>query len=309
MKFQYVNRKDKYNNYRKAAFSFSKVLLFDSIFPMKWLFFLFFIPQAFSAILGPTDDRAPISEQSSEIQNLASSAPALIQNFRLQPKNKEITALLGMPLIEKMNMCQYERFSEESITANCSASLIAPDLVLTAAHCLAGEDYQCQTYSVVFDYHGKEVLNKNIYKCSEVKFFSFDLKNPGIDLAVIKLDRPVKGRKPVKLSTQLKKGEELFMIGYPLGTSQKITTNGFVKSIDRPLYSFRHTLDSFSVNSGGPIFNSKHEQVGVLVRGTGSNLVKNEAADCYEWGTESEEKGFSDGNLVFPIVDFLKSRE
>lgn len=304
-----LTKKQKYNNYRKRAFSFSKVLLFDNMFPMKWLLFVFIIPQAFADILGPTDDRAPISEQSVEIQYLASSVPALIQNFRLQRKDQETTTLLGLPLIEKMKMCKEERFSEESITANCSASLIAPDLVLTAAHCLYGEDYQCPSYSVVFDYHGKEVLNENIYKCREVKFFSFDLRNAGIDLAVIKLDRIVKGRKPVRLSTQLKKGEELFMIGYPLGISQKITTNGIVKAIFKDLYSFRHNLDSFSVNSGGPIFNDKHEQVGVLVRGTGSNLVMNEAANCYNWGSEPEEKGFAEGNLIFPIVNFLNDQK
>ncbi len=304
-----LTKEQKYNNYRKRAFSFSKVLLFENMLSMKWLFFLFFVPHAFADILGPTDDRASIAEQSVEIQRLASSAPALIQNFRLQRKDDERTILSGVPLIEKINMCKEERFSEESITANCSASLIAPDLVLTAAHCLYGEDYQCSSYSVVFDYHGKEVLNKNIYKCHEVKFFSFDLRNAGIDLAIIKLDRVVNGRKPVKLSTQLEKGEELFMIGYPLGISQKITTNGIVKTISKDLYSFRHNLDSFSVNSGGPIFNNRHEQVGVLVRGTGSNLVMNEAANCYNWGNEPEEKGFSEGNLVFPIVNFLNDQK
>lgn len=282
------------------------MLIFDIMLIMKWLLLLFFAPHAFADILGLTDDRAPIREQSPEIQKLAMSAPALIQSFRIQKKNEETSRLLGLPLIEKMNMCPAERFSEESIIANCSASLIAPDLVLTAAHCLYGEDYKCPTYSVVFDYHGDEVLNKDIYKCADVKFFDFDLKDAGIDLAIIKLDRPVKERKPVKLATHLKVGEKLFMIGYPLGISQKITTNGEVKSITKNLYSFRHNLDSFSVNSGGPIFNSKHEQVGVLVRGTGSNLAIDAHKGCYNWGVEFEGKGFADGNLIFPIVDQLK---
>ena len=60
---------------------------------------------------------------------------------------------------------------------------------------------------------------------------------------------------------------------------------------------------------GGPIFNDKHEQVGVLVRGTGSNLVMNEAANCYNWGSEPEEKGFAEGNLIFPIVNFLNDQK
>lgn len=272
---------------------------------MKWLCFLFFIPQAFAGILGAIDDRAPIAEQSIEIQELARSVPALIQTHRIYKKNNETSILKGIELVADMKMCKKERFSEESIIANCSASLIAPDLVLTAAHCLAGVDYQCSTYSVVFDYHGKEVLNKDIYKCQELKFYSFDLKYAGIDLAIIKLDRPVKDRKPVTLSNNIKLNQKLFMIGYPLGISQKIATNGVVRKITQDLYSFRHNLDAFSVNSGGPIFNSAHEQVGVLVRGTGQNLVMDDKQNCNYWGVESEEKGFSDGNLVFPIIDFL----
>lgn len=265
----------------------------------------FFALEVSASILGGVDDRENISETNAEIQALARSVPALIQKHRLISINKDEYALKGLELITDMKMCPGEKFSKESIVANCSASLIAPNKILTAAHCLYGEDYSCDTYNIVFDYLSNRVLKKNVYSCKEILFFNFNLRLPGIDLAIIELDRNVEDREAVKISYDLKVGDPLQMIGYPLGISQKYVGVGEVETIDSSLHSFKHNLDSFSVNSGGPIFNKNLEQVGVLVRGTGLNLVKNERKNCEEWGVDSPT-GFSEGNTLGPVKHLLK---
>ena len=85
------------------------------------------------------------------------------------------------------------------------------------------------------------------------------------------------------------------MIGYPLGISQKVVEDGKVLSVDKKNVSFKHTLDSFSVNSGSPIFSVDGKQVGVLVRGTGPNLSEREGQSCSDWHVGGA-KDYSEGN-------------
>src|SRR5690606_21004735 len=98
-------------------------------------------------------------------------------------------------------------------------------------------------------------------------------------MAMIKLTHDSHDREniAVDIRKKLKINDELFMIGYPLGIYQKLVTSGNVTDVKPENVSFSHNLDSFSVNSGGPIFDKNSgKQVGVLVRGTGSNWSEKE---------------------------------
>jgi S1-C subfamily serine protease len=128
----------------------------------------------------------------------------------------------------------------------------------------------------------------------------------GEDLAIIELDRDVTNREPVTIDTSYKLtlGEPLIMIGYPLGISQKAVEVGKVTKIDVRAKIFQHTLDTFSVNSGGPIFNQKGTQIGVLVRGSGQNFTEVESKQCSEWGKMSK-KDFVEANDLSGLDHFL----
>lgn len=181
--------------------------------------------------------------------------------------------------------------------ANCSASLIGPDLILTAGHCVErGGKLNLDEFVAVFDYkvsdHNQEefiVDSSAVFHLVSAPVFDFDFPGDN-DVATIKLDRPVKGREPLEIDFErIKKGSEIYMIGFPFGLAMKYTDNGqvtkesgmFKDSTD----SFTSNLDSFSVNSGSAVFDGETNKIiGVLVRGSGPNSQLDQERSCHDWG-------------------------
>ncbi len=185
------------------------------------------------------------------------------------------------------NLCPNERFAKDpSLSYGCSGFLVAPDLIVTAGHCMVntGEsrnetEHYCKAFSWLFDYHvafdGKinteSIPAANLYKCKQVIYAVKDERAPYRDYALVQLDRPVLGRTPLKLgSTALRTGEQVSMIGYPLGVPAKRSAPAGVLLNNPSRESFITSLDALEGNSGSAVFNAKQEVVGILVGGTPS---------------------------------------
>lgn len=268
---------------------------------MRALFVLIFSLPAYGVIHG-VDDRREANDTSTPavLSDLALSSPAIIESKRIIRKGEKIT-LTGTPLT-KIGFCPDARFAEQTSSVRCSSSLVGEDLILTAGHCVDDDVKKwCREYSVIFDYtQGAEIKKSNIYNCKEVVYRNFEMPF-GEDLALIKLTRKVVDRTPVQIAkTAVHMGEKLSMIGYPLGIPQKIVDDGKVTAPSESNYSFQHDLDSFSCNSGGPIFNAKGEQVGVLVRGSGVDFTNPPGRSCYDWGMDSG-KDFTEANSLLHL--------
>jgi V8-like Glu-specific endopeptidase len=184
-------------------------------------------------------------------------------------------------------ICPDQKFSQDpSLSYSCTGFLVAPDLIATAGHCMVntGEEWHetdtfCKVYSWLFDYQPdaqgqvelSHVSTDRIYHCLEVIYAVKDEAAPFRDFALVRLDRPVKGRAPLRLASRPPHGHDsLKMIGYPLGSPAKLSPEGKILRNDPGRQSFITNLDSFEGNSGAPVFNDANEVVGILVGGTPS---------------------------------------
>lgn len=276
---------------------------------LSLLLILLFSTNLHASIYGK-DDRVDTIQAPAHLQDLARSVPALVQKNRIKALANGQFELIGNPMT-KMGLCKDALFAEEANIANCSASFIGGNKILTAAHCFNEDTYKCENYHVVFDYQRSEIPmqaphildQSQVYNCKKIVFSEFDRTLVGIDLAIIELDREVENRTPVELNLKqtLKKNDPLVLIGYPLGISQKIVEDGKVLGVDKKNVSFKHNLDSFSVNSGSPIFSNEGIQVGVLIRGTGSNFTDREGESCYDWHVAGP-KDYTEGNDLSRLI-------
>lgn len=219
------------------------------------------------------DDRKDVYAVTDSMQlTLAKSTAGMIDNKELKESDGYQTVIKGKTLAER-GICEEERFAKQPTAANCSGFLVAPDVLVTAGHCVTSQR-SCEQYSWVFDYKvdyetQSEVTvdNTSIYKCKEI--IAQELNNTTqMDYAVIRLDRKVEDREPLKLNTSstVDSGAELVVIGHPTGLPTKISGGAVVSEVNE-IY-FNSNLDTFGGNSGSAVFNALTGEVeGILVRG------------------------------------------
>lgn len=277
---------------------------------MKLLLLLIFPCLCLGAIFEDDSRFEARLEGSHEIMDLSKSVPAIFRNTSLKKRGDGDYDSVNWSS-DNLGFCADTKFAGQPHLANCSASLIAPDIILTAAHCVDDAKKGCGDFKIVFDYAMGEdlkIIKKDlVYECKKVLYHNFDPTMQADDIAIVQIDRKVTDRRPVKISkAYLELNEELTMIGYPLGLPQKADEQGRTSTIDRTNKSFKHNIDTFSCNSGGPIFNKKGEQVGVLVRGTGSNQTQREGENCMDW-TEAKEQDYAEANSLVHLKKILKS--
>ena len=184
----------------------------------------------------------------------------------------------------KMQLCPEERFVEESNIARCSGFLVAPDVLVTAGHCISSlEDCADNSWVFGYDQNSKKLSEQQVYRCKAV-IKQNKVSNAVFtsDYAVIRLDRAVTGVKPLEIRTQgrIKKGQSVVVIGHPSGLPTKITDGNvanwnilekitFPFAFIRRANYFTANVDTFGGNSGSAVINSQtHEVEGILISGS-----------------------------------------
>ena len=221
------------------------------------------------------DDRVLVAEtQNALYKKLAISTAAQIKAKDLSlSEDKSQYSITGKTLRETMEVCEDERFSDVINVGNCSGFLVADDLLVTAGHCMRSES-DCSTWKWVFSYRqdrlGDEptVEAKDVYGCKEIvnQKLSSVSKN---DFAIVRLDRKVEGREPLKFRTEGKIAleTELVVIGHPSGLPTIVADGAKVRENENEWF-FQANLDTFGGNSGSGVFDAKTGVVeGILVRG------------------------------------------
>lgn len=220
------------------------------------------------------DDRIEYCEAAPAVKEMADAVAALV--LKKAPQGVQ-----GDPPIP---LCPGERFYGQPALAFCTGFLVGEDLVATAGHCIKKDG--CANTRFVFGFAVKEPgeipaglgPESDAYDCKEVIVSRFTPKSRDDDMALVRLDRPVRGRKPLPLNTSgvlAAEGAPVITIGHFLGVPLKISLNGYVrKSVSLPAeYSqtwFATSLDTFPGNSGGPVINPATGLVeGINVRSGG----------------------------------------
>ncbi len=239
-------------------------------------------PQALAQLMMPRviygeDERMDLYEVDSfEVLELARATVALIDknNLDVLDLSPMSFGLKGAEFGEKYELCEEERFREQKTSARCSGFLVGPDLVVTAGHCMMAQE-DCRNTQFVFDFalHSpgtapEHLSQSQVYHCAEVVTLNLDAR--GTDFAVVRLNRAVTDRKPLKLSRerQLSPGDPLMIIGHPVGLPTKVAPGGSVRESGKGKPYFVANLDSYGGNSGSAVINEISGKVeGILVRG------------------------------------------
>lgn len=181
------------------------------------------------------------------------------------------------------------RFADQPAAGFCTGFLIAPDILVTAGHCITSEEEMKNT-AWLFDYTSDLPYNsktgqltvdpKNIYYGVELLETKFTEYSEDYDYCVIRLDRKT-GRKPYKFRTggKLSFNDMVTMIGSPSGLPLKVADSASVTNNDYRTW-FMTDLDAFQGNSGGPVFSETGWIEGILVRGASGDFKFDEDCNC-----------------------------
>lgn len=272
------------------------------------LLLIFAAATAKGAIFG-ADNRHLINSVSPAFEMSRATAIAVLSANHSVGAN----GLIQLHTVRLTNLCSSEPLSNEPmLDFSCTGFLIAPDLLVTAGHCVyaintANQTLEhetklaCETFSWLFDYRAPVQSNNinpsRLYKCKEIIYARQTEHAPFLDYALIRLDRPATGRTPFKMSNApLAINTPVAMVGYPFGTAARYTDSARVTKNDLTRDSFLTSLDAFEGNSGSPVFNAAREVVGILIGGTPSantytpkGLMCEKVNRCNETGTVCNE--------------------
>ncbi|NQZ01968.1 MAG: trypsin-like peptidase domain-containing protein, partial [Bdellovibrionales bacterium] len=177
------------------------------------------------------DDRLDLYEvEDTSVRFMAMSTAAMVRE-RLLTKDSETgnynleTQIFG----ERYRLCEDEPFREQRTGAVCSGFLLAPDILITAGHCIRTQG-SCNTAKFVFGYGlidspdeqpHEQIPASNIYSCKTLIHSEVHVNSA--DFAVIQLDRKVKDRMPLSanFSQPIQLEEDLMLFGHPVGLPTK----------------------------------------------------------------------------------------
>ncbi len=220
------------------------------------------------------DDRLDLYQvEDKQILGLAKSTVGLIRNSKITTNNDGSVSVKLSSYKSDYNLCPSEPFYEQQTAAFCSGFLVAPNVIITAGHCIEDEN-DCAQTSFLFDFainNSVEVTPskfsaEQVYKCSKV--LASAVNGYGADFAVVQIDRDVVNRSPLSLRTEgeIETGTPLFVVGHPAGLPTKVAGGANVRKV-LPEH-FVANLDTYGGNSGSAVFNSSTGNVeGILVRG------------------------------------------
>ncbi len=222
------------------------------------------------------DDRKDLFDPDAnpEMVDAARSTAALVHREQLQTSSGNMSRLPTDTFGDAYGLCETEPFREQPNPAFCSGFLVAPDVFVTAGHCITNAT-DCAGTAMVFGFgyatRGQDVTlvkQSDVFYCKEILDRKQNSETKS-DYAVVRLDRAVPGRAPLHFRQEglLDTGAEVTVIGHPAGLPTKVAGGARVRTSDNVPFFVANT-DTYGGNSGSAVLNGRTGEVeGVLVRG------------------------------------------
>jgi len=272
------------------------------------------------------DGRQEVAQVRSQgLKSIADSTIALFQaravgeekddegnlEIKTSPYDSMFVQTPDAPWGKSVPFCKDEPYKGQGAGAFCSGSLVGPDTIMTAGHCVRTQA-SCESTKSVFGFHadGKgtapsKLPAKQIFGCS--KLVAQKLEGGGEDYAIIKLDGTPEGRRPLRFRRHGKApaGTPLVVIGHPAGLPAKVAGGAAVRDPDNGGFLVAD-LDTYGGNSGSAVFNAVTGEIeGILVRG-GRDYIYDEKNKCARSNPVPTDGGRGeDVTLVSAVIEHL----
>ena len=211
------------------------------------------------------DNRRAIKESSPLEIKWGKAVLAEVPTYKIRQIDSKTISFDTITPIAALNLCPEEKFSSESMLASCSGFLVAPDLLVTAGHCMKDlNDCKNNLWLLDFDESQNTFTTEQIYACKDIV-----AANLSSDFTLIRLSRPVKDRRPLTIRQKgsLNKNAEFTVIGHPLGLPKIASDQAFLHG-NLGNKTFTIFSDTYSGNSGSPVIDVKTSLVeGILIKG------------------------------------------
>ena len=240
-----------------------------------------------------------------QINDHNSAVALMLPVLHILPNGDGSLHLESFQMENTWNLCLTEPMAKAPpLTVACSGFLIAPDILVTAGHCMVNfgeirdtKNAQCEAFSFLFGYRYEDVQNQQLARisgnqvahCKKVIYAVHQTEKDkktgklsfGKDIAFIQLDRKMP-YKPLTV-TEKSVSEKDFasapitMQGYPFGMPM-VESKGV--SIEHKGAYLRAAINSFPANSGSVVKNKSDEVIGILVRGYPEGVVDDNPHKC-----------------------------
>lgn len=183
--------------------------------------------------------------------------------------------------------CKNSKYKGQRAMGVCTGFLVQRDIFVTAGHCVL-DQHDCESLSITFDHISGNYKSKgnnlivpevDLFNCQDLLARRFEHR--GVDLAVLKLDRPRREWIDVEDVRAVSRASKITLISHPFGLPKKFSSNGKVREVPANEPRFLAELNLARVGSGSPVFGSFSKQVvGMALRG--HKDLRRTDEGCYE---------------------------